>query len=148
MNKREMRMVKMLMAGSDSYETYFDTKTKTSKPGISIMPNSPEERMALDLKRDGFPVKLINLYRNGAICSKAIVLTLPKKPKPRVLVTISGGMAEAIHEEGVEVLILDYDVQRSKDTFTDANGDLCEQRATACQQSEMIEAQFANVEGQ
>lgn len=146
MNKREKRVVTMLMAGG-TYETYWDPKTKTNKPGIQIEPNSSDERMALDLVRDGMPIKVINLYRDGKCSAKAIVSTIQERPKPRVLVTVRGGMAEAIHDEGVEVLILDYDLDMSDDTFEDANGDLCEQRATACQQPEMIEAQFANAEG-
>lgn len=68
--------------------------------------------------------------------------------EPRVLVTISGGIAEAICDEGVNVVILDYDIDGdSEQAFKDDNGDDCEQRwvAEPGKHNDLINRQFNNL---
>jgi hypothetical protein len=86
----------------------------------------------------------------GAVANQIVKsINKPLSPlvAPRVLVTVHGGMAEAVCDPGVNVVILDYDVENSEESFEDADGVMCEQRwvAEGGTHKEALDKQFEHL---
>lgn len=71
-----------------------------------------ESKEALFLARDLISALRVSFSMPGVsnakdLVSKVTVQSLEKKP--RVLVVVSGGIADAVHDQGVDVVVFDWD---------------------------------------